>query len=140
MKHDVLMTGPMHPPTAAQLEQAYNVHKLWLATDRDTLLAAIGGKVTAVASSGGIDAATIARLPMLKVIAHFGVGYDSVDVSAARKRGIAITNTPDVLTEDVADLALGLLIATVRRIPHGDRYVREGRWLKGPMPLTGSLQ
>jgi len=140
MKHDILMTGPMYAPTAADLEQAYNVHKLWAATDRDAFLAEIGGRITAVASSGGINAATIARLPQLKVIAHFGVGYDSVDVQAARARTIEVTNTPDVLTEEVADLAIGLLIATVRRIPQGDRYVREGRWLKGPMALTGSLQ
>jgi lactate dehydrogenase-like 2-hydroxyacid dehydrogenase len=140
IKHEVLLTGPMYPPTAADLEQTYVVHKLWTAPDRDALLDEIGARITAVASSGGINGATIACLPKLKVIAHFGVGYDSVDVQAARARSIAITNTPDVLTEEVADLAIGLLIATVRRIPQGDRYVREGRWLKGAMALTSSLQ
>jgi hypothetical protein len=94
----------------------------------------------ASSNSGGIDSATISKLPKLKVISHFGVGYDTVDVDAARKRGIAVTNTPDVLTEEVADLAMGLLYATVRRIPQGDRYVREGKWLKGAMALTESLQ
>jgi lactate dehydrogenase-like 2-hydroxyacid dehydrogenase len=68
------------------------------------------------------------------------VGYDTVDVAAAKARGVAVTNTPDVLTEEVADLAMGLLYATVRRIPQGDRYVREGKWLKGAMALTESLQ
>ncbi len=142
MKHELLITGPMYPPTLAELEKAYAAHRLWSAADREALLASVADKVTAVASSnsGGIDAATMARLPRLEVIAHFGVGYDTVDVSAARARGIQVTNTPDVLTEEVADLAMALLLATVRRVPQGDRYVREGKWLKGPMALTESLQ
>jgi lactate dehydrogenase-like 2-hydroxyacid dehydrogenase len=140
MKHEVLLTGPLYAPIAEDLERTYIVHKLWQAADRGALLDEIGSRVTAVASSGGINGETIARLPQLKLIAHFGVGYDSVDVQAARARKIAITNTPDVLTEEVADLAMGLLIATVRRIPQGDRYVREGKWIGGAMPLTASLQ
>ena len=142
MKQPLLITGPMYPPTLAELEQAYDAHRLWSAPDRDALLASLADKVTAVASSnsGGIDAATIAKLPKLKVIAHFGVGYDTVDVDAAKARGIPVTNTPDVLTEEVADLAMALLLATIRRVPQGDRYVREGKWLKGAMALTESLQ
>jgi lactate dehydrogenase-like 2-hydroxyacid dehydrogenase len=141
MKKRLLVTGPMYPPTLAELERNYEAGRLWSAQDKDALLASMAD-VTAVASSnsGGIDGATMARLPNLKVIAHFGVGYDTVDVDAARKRGIAVTNTPDVLTEEVADLALALLLATIRRVPQGDRYVREGKWLKGPMALTESLQ
>jgi lactate dehydrogenase-like 2-hydroxyacid dehydrogenase len=142
MKQPLLITGPMYPPTLEELEQAYDARRLWSAPDREALIASVADKVTAVASSnsGGIDAATMAKLPNLRVIAHFGVGYDTVDVDAATARGIAVTNTPDVLTEEVADLALALLLATVRRVPQGDRYVREGRWLKGPMALTESLQ
>src|SRR5687767_13170934 len=142
MKPELLITGPMYPGTLAELEKTYSAHRLWTAPDRDALIASLADRVTAVASSnsGGIDAATIASLPKLKVIAHFGVGYDTVDVDAARARGVVVTNTPDVLTEEVADLTLGLLLATIRRIPQGDRYVREGKWLKGPMALTDSLQ
>jgi len=142
MKHELLITGPMYPPTIAELEKVYNAHRLWTAPDKAGLIASLADKVTAVASSnsGGIDAATIAKLPKLKVIAHFGVGYDTVDVAAAKQRGIPVTNTPDVLTEEVADLAVALMLATVRQVPQGDRYVREGKWLKGPMPLTESLQ
>jgi lactate dehydrogenase-like 2-hydroxyacid dehydrogenase len=142
MKQELLITGPMYPPTLAELERAYNAHRLWSAPDRAALVASLADEATAVASSnsGGIDAALIAKLPKLKVIAHFGVGYDTVDVDAARARGIAVTNTPDVLTEEVADLAMALLLATVRRVPQGDRYVREGQWLAGPMALTESLQ
>jgi lactate dehydrogenase-like 2-hydroxyacid dehydrogenase len=142
MKQDLIITGPMYPPTLAELEQAYNAHRLWTAPDKDALVASLADRITAVASSnsGGINGATMAKLPKLKTIAHFGVGYDTVDVDAARARNIAITNTPDVLTDEVADLAIGLMLAAVRRIPQGDKYVREGKWLKGPMALTESVQ
>jgi lactate dehydrogenase-like 2-hydroxyacid dehydrogenase len=142
MKPEILVTGPMYPPTLEKLDAAYTTHKLFKAPDRAAMLADVADRITAVASSnsGGIDGATIAKLPKLKVISHFGVGYDTVDVDAARKRGITVTNTPDVLTEEVADLAIALLLATVRRVPQGDRYVREGKWLKGAMALTESLQ
>src|SRR3954451_586942 len=142
MKHDVLMTGPMYPPTIAELEQTYTVHKLWTAPDKEALIASVSDRVTAIASSNSAktDAALLGKLPKLKTIAHFGVGYDTVDVDAAKKRGIAVTNTPDVLTEEVADLTLGLLLAAIRKIPQGDRYVRDGKWLKGAMALTDSLQ
>ena len=141
-KHDVLMTGPMYGPTIAELEQAYNIHKLWTAPDKDALIASVAERITAIASSNNAktDAALLDKLPKVRTIAHFGVGYDSVDLDACRQRGIALTNTPDVLTEEVADLTLGLLLATIRRIPQGDRYVRDGKWLKGAMPLTDSLQ
>jgi len=142
MKQDLIITGPMYPPTLAELEQTYNAHRLWTAPDKAALLASMADRITAVASSnsGGIDGATMAKLPKLKTIAHFGVGYDTVDVDAARARKIAVTNTPDVLTDEVADLAIGLMLAAVRRIPQGDRYVREGKWLKGPMALTESVE
>ncbi|MBC8022634.1 MAG: 2-hydroxyacid dehydrogenase [Burkholderiales bacterium] len=142
MKPEILVTGPIYPPTLEALDNAYTTHKLFKAPDRAAMIASIAERITAVASSnsGGIDGATIAKLPKLKVISHFGVGYDTVDVAAAKARGITITNTPDVLTEEVADLAIALLLATVRRVPQGDRYVREGKWLKGAMALTESLQ
>jgi len=142
MKHDLLMIGPMFKPTQAVLESTYTTHKLWEAPDRDAFLASVADRITAVASTGtrGVDDATMAKLPKLKVIGHFGVGVDSVDVEAARRRGIAVTNTPDVLTEDVADIALALVLSAIRRVPQGDRYVREGHWLKGPMALTQSVQ
>jgi lactate dehydrogenase-like 2-hydroxyacid dehydrogenase len=142
MKPDLLMVGPMYKPTQTTLESAYVTHKLWEAPDRDAFLASVADRITAIASTGsrGVDDATMAKLPKLKVIGHFGVGVDSVDVDAAKRRGIAVTNTPDVLTEDVADIALALLLSAVRRVPQGDRYVREGKWLKGPMALTQSVQ
>ncbi|MFZ3324254.1 MAG: 2-hydroxyacid dehydrogenase [Usitatibacter sp.] len=142
MKPDLLMVGAMFKPTQAVLESSYTVHKLWEAKDRDAFLASVADKITAVASTGtkGIDDATMGKLPKLKVVSHFGVGVDSVDVDAATRRGVKVTNTPDVLTEDVADIALVLMLSAIRRVPQGDRYVREGKWLKGPMALTQTVQ
>jgi len=142
MKQPLIITGPMYPPTLAELEQTYDAHRLWTAPDKDALIAAMADRITAVASSnsGGINGAIMAKLPKLKTIAHFGVGYDTVDVDAARSRKIAVANTPDVLTEEVADLAFALVLSAVRRVPQGDKFVRDGKWLKGAMPLTDSVQ
>ena len=81
-----------------------------------------------------------AKLPNLEIVARFGVGYDTVEISAANDAGIVVTNTPDVLTDEVADLALGLLIATVRKIPQADRFLRSGQWQSGAFPLSNSLR
>jgi lactate dehydrogenase-like 2-hydroxyacid dehydrogenase len=142
MTREVLVMGPFYGPTHAGLEKQFTAHKLWLQPDRDAYIATVADRITAAAttSSRGMDAATMDLLPKLELIAHFGVGVDSVDTEAAKKRGIAVTNTPDVLTDEVADLTLGLLLATVRRIPQGDRYVREGKWPQAPFPLTDTVQ
>ncbi|QLP98774.1 MAG: 2-hydroxyacid dehydrogenase [Rhodoblastus sp.] len=87
-----------------------------------------------------IDAAFMARFPALKIVSSFGVGYDHVDAAWAGRHGVFVTNTPDVLNEEVADTALGLLLCTVRRLPQADRYLREGKWMGGAFPLTDSLR
>jgi lactate dehydrogenase-like 2-hydroxyacid dehydrogenase len=141
MKKDLLIVAPMYAPTMAVLDGAYITHKLWLAEDKGAFIAAIAARIEAAATTGGkgMDAALIGALQNLKIIACFGVGVDAIDLAAAKARGIKVTNTPDVLTEDVADLALALLLATVRRVAQGDRYVRSGKWLQGAMPLASSL-
>ncbi|MFM8548540.1 MAG: 2-hydroxyacid dehydrogenase [Betaproteobacteria bacterium] len=138
----VLQVGPLHGPTQTELARLYDVRTLFDAPDRDALLRELAPHCRIAATSGarGMEAALMDALPQLRLIACFGVGVDAIDVAHARKRDIAVTNTPDVLTEDVADLALALLLGTVRRIPQGDRFVRDGQWLKGGMALTASLQ
>lgn len=138
MRPDVLQAGPLLPAVEKALAERYAVHRLWEAPDRERFLAERGPAITAIASSGraGVTAALIDALPNLKLIAHFGVGYDNVDVERARARGVLVTNTPDVLNDCVADLAIALLIDVARGISAGDRYVRAGRWLGGPMPLA----
>ena len=138
----ILLMAPLYPPTQQELESRWTVRRLFEAADADALLDELAADCRVVVTTGGrgIDAAAMARLPKLALVACFGVGVDAIDVDYCKAHGIAVTNTPDVLTEDVADLALALLLATLRRIPAGDRFVREGRWLKGSMPLPQSLQ
>ena len=117
-----------------ELDGHFNVHHLWKSDDREASLVALRDHCVAIAGSKDCDAAIMDALPRTRVIAHCGVGYDGVDVAAATARGIKVSNTPEVLSDDVADFALGLLLATLRRIPQGDRYVRGGRWEReGPM-------
>ncbi len=140
---DLLMPRPMLPHAVSVLEREFTVHKLWQAPDPAAMLAGLRDKVRFIAagSHSVVDKAMIEALPKLEIIANFGVGYDSVDAATAARHGIIVTNTPDVLNEDVADLAMGLLIATVRELPQADRYLREGRWLKENYPLTrGTLR
>lgn len=140
---EIVMTGPLMAYAADQLKERFVVHELWKAPDRDAFLAEIAGRVRGVAAGGGharVDAALFDALPKLEIVSSFGVGYDHVDAAEAGRRGLVVTNTPDVLTDEVADLAIGLLLATVRQIPQVDRYLREGHWLKGAYPLTTSLR
>jgi lactate dehydrogenase-like 2-hydroxyacid dehydrogenase len=102
-----------------------------------------GASVRGVAFCHGsrpFGAAAMARFPALEIVANFGVGYDGVDAAAAAARGVIVTNTPDVLTEEVADLTLGLLLATIRQLPQADRFVRDGGWLKGVFPFSTTLR
>ena len=119
------------------LHGAFEVHDRTHQTD-PAALAAIAPRVRAIAASGEskVPRELIAQLPALEMISVFGVGYDGVDVAAARERGIAVTHTPNVLNDEVADLAIALMLAVSRRIVEADRYVRSGQWPKGPMPLA----
>ncbi|CAM5777142.1 glycerate dehydrogenase [Labrys miyagiensis] len=140
---DLLMPRPMQPHAMAVLEKEFTPHRLWEAADPAAMLAGLGDKVRFIAagSHSVVDAAMIEALPKLEIIANFGVGYDTVDAVAAAKRGIIVTNTPDVLNEDVADLAMGLLISTARELPQAEKYLREGKWLGANYPLTrGTLR
>ena len=98
-------------------------------------------RIRAVAGGGEskVPAELIARLPALEIVSIMGVGYDGVDVQAARSRGVVVTHTPDVLNDDVADLAIGLMLCAARQLPRADRFVREGRWEQGPMPLARKM-
>ena len=137
----VLMCGPYPAWDMQALEPAYTLHKLWEAADRSALLQACAPQVRAIATRGelGASAELIAQLPALEIISCYGVGTDAIDLAAARARGIRVTNTPDVLTGDVADIAVGLALAAMRRIPAGDAYVRSGAWAQKNMGLVTRL-
>ncbi|MGN6376924.1 MAG: 2-hydroxyacid dehydrogenase [Sphingomonas sp.] len=140
---DILMTAPMLPSVTAALDDAFTLHRLWEQSDADAFLAGTGPAIRGVATStlyGRLDDRLIAQLPALEIIASFGVGYDNVDAAAAAARGVVVTNTPAVLDEEVADLTIGLMLATIRRLPQGDRFVRAGKWLDGSFPLSPTLR
>jgi lactate dehydrogenase-like 2-hydroxyacid dehydrogenase len=141
-KPELLIASPMMPMIEEQLERHFTVERLYKAQDKDKLLAEFGPKVRALGATPGakIDSALMKKLPKLEIVGSFGVGYDSVDAKWAGENGIVVTNTPDVLNEEVADTALGLLLATVRQFPQADRYLRAGKWLEKPFPLTVTLQ
>ena len=141
MKPDVILVAPIYKPAQEVLEKDFNVHRLYEAKDRAAFLKALAPKLRAMASSGpGADAALMDALPKLELISHFGVGYDTVDVAAATKRGIRVTNTPDVLNDCVADTAMALTLNVMRKFPQSETYLRSGYWAtKGGYPFTVSL-
>ncbi|MBE0621300.1 MAG: 2-hydroxyacid dehydrogenase, partial [Burkholderiales bacterium] len=119
------------------MQRDFTVHLLWRATDKPALLAQVRDRIRGIQCFGpyGADAKLMDALPKLEIIANVGVGVDKIDVAAAKQRGLVVTNTPDVLNECVADLAMGLTVATLRRISMGDRYVRAGSWLNSAFPF-----
>lgn len=139
---DILLIRQTRPDVAGRLAERFRLHRMEEAPDREAFFAEIGPRIRALAVGAmcPVDAALFDRLPRLEIVASFGVGYDTIDVAEAHRRGIVVTHTPDVLSDEVADLALGLLLATLRRIPQADRYLRAGRWREGSFPLTTSLR
>lgn len=133
----VLQTGALPDWDQAPLDAACQVHRLFEAVDRAAFLAGHGPAVRAIVTRGdlGADAALIAACPALEVIVVFGVGYDAVDVVACKARGVRLTNTPDVLTGDCADLAVAIALAQARGIVKAEAFLRAGNWLKGGFPL-----
>jgi lactate dehydrogenase-like 2-hydroxyacid dehydrogenase len=140
-KPDILLVGPSKPLLEKGLESAFTVHRLIEAKDREAFLSGIADRVRAFAvtySNQKINAEFMQRFPKLEIVSSFGVGYDHVDAKWAGAHGILVTNTPDVLNEEVADTALGLLLCTVREFPQAVRYLHAGKWEQGAYPLTAA--
>jgi len=130
-KTDVLLIGPPKPVIVNGLAGAFNIVKLPDAKERDKFFAESGPRVRGMAVAATeerVDGPFMTRFPRLEIISSFGVGYDHVDATWAGAHGITVTNTPDVLTEEVADTALGLLLCTVREFPQAERHLRAGKW------------
>ena len=138
---DVLAVAKLSPLLAPQLAAAYRVHDRLHESDAEAF-GAVAPRIRGIAASGEskVGAELIARLPALEIISVMGVGYDGIDVGAAKARGIQVTHTPNVLNDDVADLAIGLMLCAARQLPAADRYVRSGQWAAaGPMPLARKM-
>ncbi len=135
-RNEIVLIGPLRPVLEKGLAD-FTIHKL-AAAEREQFWrsAQDAGAMAVSAPIEPVNESIYARLPMLEIVASFGVGYDHIDAAAAAKRGIIVTHTPDVLTEEVADTAVGLLISTVRELPQAERYLRAGKWPKGHYPLS----
>lgn len=137
---DVVAASAFYPPVMEALTATYAVHALYQAADCAAFLAPLKDKVCGLATfTTKVDAGLMDTLPRLEIVASMSIGLDHIDLAAAKARGIRVTNTPGVLTDDVADLAIGLMVAVARRLVVADRYVRDGGWLKGSMPLQSRL-
>ena len=137
-KPDILQMGPYPDWDQMPLEQSFHMHRYFEATDKAGFLAEIGPKIRGIATRGelGANAAIIAACPNLEVISVYGVGFDAVDLSACRERGIRVTNTPDVLTNDVADLGVAMMLVQSRGMIGAETWVKDGSWAaKGLYPL-----
>lgn len=140
---DVLIYGPSKPVIDGGFPAQYTLHKCENKHDLDRLSPEVAARISGVAVSGLVqaDGAMMARFPKLEIVSSFGVGYDHIDAKYASEHNIIVCNTPDVLTEEVADVALGLLIATAREFIKADRFVRSGQWSTQGFPLSqGSLR
>lgn len=143
-KIDLLVYGPLRPILENGFSDQFVLHKQETRADLDRLTPAVRDKIRGMAvtyHTVPADKGALSRFPKLEIIASFGVGYDHVDSTYSREHNIVVTNTPDVLTEEVADVAMGLLIATLREFVKADRYARSGQWLTQNYPLSaGSLR
>lgn len=132
----VLAIGPLHNRARTRLEGAMDVLAIPSA-DLSAVPAEMRGQVRAAAVQAPVNAAFIDAFPNLEIIANFGVGYDAVDAAHAGKVNVMVTNTPDVLTDEVADTAIGLLLNTLREFPKAEAWLRDGKWVStGAYPLT----
>lgn len=137
-KPDILLMGPYPDWDLLDLEARYAVHKIYEAEDRDVFLATHGPTIRAIATRGelGASADLIGKLPQVEIVSVYGVGYDAVDLAACRERGIRVTNTPDVLTNDVADLGVAMMLCQSRGMIGAESWVKDGSWgTQGLYPL-----
>ncbi len=143
-KIDLLVYGPNKPIVDNGFSDQFVLHPAETRADLDRLSPAVAAKIRGAAvtySTARCDAGVMELFPKLEIVSSFGVGYDHVDAKYASEHKIVVTNTPDVLTEEVADIALGLLIATLREFIKADRYLRSGLWTTQQFPLSvGSLR
>lgn len=142
MKKTILALQSLPVAEMAELEDEFQVIRLWESrnpeqTLQDNRLAIAG--ILSTYNSTGVSKRLIEALPNLEIIAQFGAGYDNIDLATAHKNNIAVTNTPDVLTNDTADVAMFLMLNVARRAVEADMFVRVGRWQSGAFPLSTSL-
>jgi lactate dehydrogenase-like 2-hydroxyacid dehydrogenase len=146
---ELLMPVRLSDQVCETLAASFKLHRLWEAADEAAFLASVAPRIRGIVTGAGIlsdgralriDGPFMAQFPALELVFNLGVGYDTIDAAWAAEHGIVVTNTPDVLTEETADTAMGLLLNTVRQFPAAERWLREGRWEKAPFPLSATLR
>lgn len=142
MPIELLKIAKFPPFVEKLLADRFTVHDTTATADADALIERVAPNVRGVVGLGvsKVPASLLDRLPKVEIVATVGVGYDGVDLDACRRRGIVVANTPDVLNDDVADVALALVLCSARRFVDGHNFVLAGEWLKGPMPLASTLR
>jgi hydroxypyruvate reductase len=139
---DLLQVSPLPPFVIERLEKEFTLHDFLNSDAPDKLLDEVGPRIRGILAGGmkGANANLINRLEALEIIASFSVGYDATDVAAAQARGVIVTHTPEVLTGDVADLAMTFILMAPRRIGESERFLRSGKWLQGRMDLGTTVR
>jgi len=142
MTHEILIMGPLMESVMGELDENYTVHKFYESENPEELLSQIADRIRAVVTDGGtgVKATVLQQLPNTRIVTVFGVGVDAVDLEYCKSNNIVVTNTPHVLSDDVADLGVALMLAVSRNVVEGDRYCRDGKWpIHGAMPLTNRM-
>jgi lactate dehydrogenase-like 2-hydroxyacid dehydrogenase len=141
MKPEILVLAPVYGPTLAELEREFIVHKLWTAADPETCIRNVSRSVRGVVTTGpvGLSRSRMDALPKLEIVSSVGTPHGTVDLVEAKARGVVVTDTPDSITELVAELAIGLVVAIMRRVCENDRLVRSGKWPAGVPPVGTAL-
>lgn len=139
-KPDILVVAKLWPVLMEMLQSEFTVHDRIHESD-PAAFAAIAPKIRGISGGGEsrVNAELLSKLPALEMISVFGVGYDGYDVPAVKARGVKMSNTPDVLSDDVADMGMALMLSVARRVPQNDAYLRAGKWLNGPAPLARKM-
>lgn len=138
----VLLVAKVLPYLEQELNKRYNLLRVWDFPQKSNLFTQHAASIRAVvgSSGAGADSEFIDSLPKLEIVSSFSVGVDKIDLNKCKEKGIRVTNTPDVLTDEVADLAIGLILALLRRICECDRFVRTGNWKRGDYKLTTKVK
>ncbi len=141
MKPEILKVAKFPPFLDSKLNAAFTMHDMTAAADADAFVASVAPHVRAMACFGSsvVPGSLIRKLPKLEIIAVVGVGYDGIDLATCKERGVKVTNTPDVLTDDVADVALSLVLNTAREFVKAHNFVLSGTWPKGGAPLASKV-
>ena len=135
---NLLIMSEMPEFLISLFDETYNTYKVWLSDDKNEFITNIQAEIDAIAVMGGtiVSADLMKSMPNLKIVGCYGVGYDAIDVNFAKENGIKVTNTPEVLNDEVADTAISLMLAVYKKIIDAEKFARNNSWINGEFPLA----